>query len=158
MPPAGSTFLDFGKALTAKPTPPAGPHTRSLSLPEKIELGRIESEPPSVDLYINFKSDSAELEPEGLLALKSLGQALQSQELKDARIQIVGHTNAKGSDAYNQELSERRAHAVRSLLVGTYGIDPAHLEALGRGNSELKDKSRPEDDINSRIEIRNVTK
>ena len=87
----------------------------------------------------------------------SLGQALQSQELKDARIQTVGHTDAKGGDAYNQKLSERRASAVRSLLVGIYDLDPAHLEAVGRGRSDLKDKSQPEDGINRRVEIRNVS-
>ena len=46
---------------------------------------------------------------------------------------------------------------VRSLLAAIYEIDPARLQALGRGKSELKDKSRPEDGINRRVEIRNVT-
>src|SRR5450755_2370540 len=70
----------------------------------QIEPGT-ESKPPSIDLYVNFKFDSAELEPDALLVLRSLGQALKSQELKDARIQIVGHTDAKGSETYNQILS-----------------------------------------------------
>ena len=47
--------------------------------------------------------------------------------------------------------------AVRSLLAAIYEIDPARLQALGRGKSELKDKTRPEDGINRRVEIRNVT-
>jgi outer membrane protein OmpA-like peptidoglycan-associated protein len=116
-----------------------------------------ENKPPSIDLYINFKFDSSELEPDALLSLKALGQALRSPELKDARIQIVGHTDAKGTDTYNNKLSERRASAVRSLLATIYEIDPARLQALGRGKSELKDKTRPEDGINRRVEIRNVT-
>jgi outer membrane protein OmpA-like peptidoglycan-associated protein len=101
-----------------------------------------ENKPLSIDLYINFKFDSSELEPDALLSLKSLGQALRSPELKDARIQIVGHTDAKGTDAYNNKLSERRASAVRSLLAAIYEIDPARLQALGRGKSELK--TRPD--------------
>lgn len=145
------TADDIVKALT----PPGGPHTRSFR-GVAIEPGT-ESKPPSIDLYINFKYDSAELEPEALLALKSLGQALQSQELKDAHIQIVGHTDAKGSDSYNQNLSERRANAVRSLLIGIYDIDSGHLEAVGRGKSELKDRNHPEDGINRRVEIRNIS-
>jgi outer membrane protein OmpA-like peptidoglycan-associated protein len=120
-----------------------------------VEPG-VENRPPSIDLYINFKFDSAELEPDALLTLKALGQALRSPELKDARIQVIGHTDAKGSDAYNQKLSEQRASAVRKLLVAIYDIDPTHLEAFGRGKSELKDKSRPADGINRRVEIRNV--
>ena len=112
---------------------------------------------PTIDLYINFKFDFSELETDALLSLKALGQALRSPELKDARIQIVGHTDAKGTDAYNDKLSERRASAVRALLAAIYEIDPARLQALGRGKSELKDKTRPEDGINPRVEIRNVT-
>jgi flagellar motor protein MotB len=45
---------------------------------------------------------------------------------------------------------------VQKLLVAIYDIDPAHVEAYGRGESELKDRSRPEDGINRRVEIRNV--
>src|SRR5262245_34652648 len=45
-----------------------------------IEPGA-EGKPPSIDLYINFKFDSAELEPDALRTLKALGQALQSSEL-----------------------------------------------------------------------------
>ena len=122
----------------------------------QIEPGA-ESKPPSIDLYINFKFDSAELEPDALLALRSLGQALKSQELKDARIQIVGHTDAKGSEAYNQKLSERRASAVRSLLVSIYDIIRLTSKHSGVGKSELKDKSHPEDGINRRVEIRNIS-
>ena len=143
------------RALTPKPDSGGERRTREFR-GVTVEPGT-ESKPPSIDLYINFKYDSAALEPEALLALKSLGQALQSQELKEARIQIIGHTDAKGSDAYNQKLSERRADAVRSLMVGIYDINPAHLEAWGRGEAELKDKNRPEDGINRRVEVRNVT-
>ena len=143
------------KALTPKPDAGGGRRMRDFR-GVAIEPGT-ESKPPSIDLYINFQYDSAALEPEALLALRSLGKALQSQELKEAQVQIIGHTDAKGSDAYNQKLSERRADAVRSLLVGIYDIKPVRLEALGRGEAELKDKSQPEDGINRRVEIRNVT-
>jgi flagellar motor protein MotB len=46
---------------------------------------------------------------------------------------------------------------VQKLLVAIYDIDPKHVEALGRGESELKNNSRPEDGINRRVEIRNVS-
>jgi len=147
------TSEDIVKALKPKPEVP-GIRTRSRR-GVTVEPGA-ESKPPSIDLYINFKFDSAELEPDALLTLKALGQALRSAELKDARIQIIGHTDAKGSDTYNQKLSEQRASAVQKLLVAIYDIDPAHLQAFGRGRSELKDKSRPEDGINRRVEVRNV--
>ena len=147
--------VKFVKALTPKPDTPQQRRTRDFR-GVKVEPGTVDK-PPSIDLYINFRYDSAELEPEALLALKALGQALRSQELNQARIQIIGHTDARGGDAYNQKLSERRASAVRSLMVGIYDIESVRLEVLGRGRSELKDKSRPEDGINRRVEIRNVT-
>jgi outer membrane protein OmpA-like peptidoglycan-associated protein len=148
------TSEDIIEALKPKPEVPGRRRTRSMR-GVTVEPGA-ESKPPSIDLYINFKFDSAELEPDALLTLKSLGQALQSPELKDARIQIIGHTDGKGSDSYNEKLSEQRANAVQKLLVAIYDIDPAHVEAFGRGESELKDRSQPEDGINRRVEIRNV--
>ena len=153
----GPIIVDRASAQEAKTTDEIVKALKSRSFRGVALEPGTDNKPPSIDLYINFKYDSAELEPEALLALKSLGQALQSQELKDARIQIVGHTDAKGGDAYNQKLSERRASAVRSLLVGIYDLDPAHLEAVGRGRSDLKDESQPEDGINRRVEIRNVS-
>lgn len=149
------TADDIVKALKAKPDGAGKRKTRSLR-GVGVEPGA-ESKPPSIDLYINFKFDSAELEPDALLALKALGQALQSPELKDAMIQIIGHTDAKGTDAYNQTLSEKRAGAVRQLLVALYDIDPTHVDSFGKGETALKDETNPEDAVNRRVEIRNVT-
>jgi OOP family OmpA-OmpF porin len=47
---------------------------------------------------------------------------------------VVGHTDSVGSDAYNQDLSERRAAAVRDYLVAK-GIDGSKIQASGRGES-----------------------
>lgn len=148
------TSEDIIEALKPKPEVPGERRTRALR-GVAVQPGT-ESKPPSIDLYINFKYNSAELEPDALLTLKALGKALQSPELKDARIQIIGHTDATGSDAYNQRLSEQRAGAVQKLLVAIYDIDPTHVEAFGRGEAELKDSARPENGINRRVEIRNV--
>lgn len=52
------------------------------------------------------------------------------------RLLVVGHTDGDGSAAANQALSEARAQAVVSYLVDTGGVDPARLEAEGRGESE----------------------
>jgi outer membrane protein OmpA-like peptidoglycan-associated protein len=112
---------------------------------------------PSIDLYVSFKYDSAELEPDAMIALRALGSALRMPELKDAKIQIVGHTDAKGSDDYNMKLSQRRAEAVRQFLVFSQDVDAARLEAVGRGKRELKDATRPEDGINRRVEVRNLS-
>ena len=56
---------------------------------------------------------------------------------------LVGHTDAKGGDAYNQILSERRAAAVKEHLVRTFGIAPDRLVSYGRGKSLLKNTADP---------------
>jgi outer membrane protein OmpA-like peptidoglycan-associated protein len=48
---------------------------------------------------------------------------------------VEGHTDAIGSDAYNQGLSERRANAVRDVLVEQHGIDVNRVSAVGYGES-----------------------
>ncbi|MDF2180314.1 OmpA family protein [Aliiglaciecola sp. CAU 1673] len=54
---------------------------------------------------------------------------------------IEGHTSLVGSDAYNQQLSEKRANAVRSLLISRYGIAAERLKAVGFGESRPLDKA-----------------
>ena len=48
---------------------------------------------------------------------------------------VEGHTDARGTDAYNQKLSERRANAVREVLVNQYGVDASRVNAVGYGES-----------------------
>jgi outer membrane protein OmpA-like peptidoglycan-associated protein len=50
-------------------------------------------------------------------------------------VQIIGHADALGSDAYNQELSERRAQAVGARLLD-YGVPFSRIDATGRGEWE----------------------
>ena len=50
-------------------------------------------------------------------------------------IKVIGHTDSKGSDAYNQALSERRASSVASYLL-SQGLSPNKLTSEGRGESE----------------------
>lgn len=48
---------------------------------------------------------------------------------------VEGHTDSDGSDVYNQKLSQRRADAVKAMLVTRYGIDAARLTSVGYGES-----------------------
>jgi outer membrane protein OmpA-like peptidoglycan-associated protein len=57
------------------------------------------------------------------------------KEFKSLKVIIRGHTDAKGSDAYNVDLSQRRAQAVRTYMVSK-GIDESRLEAAGVGKGE----------------------
>jgi photosystem I P700 chlorophyll a apoprotein A2 len=51
-------------------------------------------------------------------------------------VSIIGHTDAKGNDAYNLELSQKRADAVKSWFVDEAGIDASRIKAYGKGENE----------------------
>jgi len=111
---------------------------------------------PTIDLYINFEFDSAKLDNDGILVLKRLGAALKDPKLAVFVFEIAGHTDAVGTDEYNQGLSEKRAKAVVDHLVAFYEISPAKLKAAGYGKSRLRDPSKPNDGVNRRVQITNI--
>lgn len=113
---------------------------------------------PSVDLDIRFAYDAAKLEKVSTRQLDALGEALAADALRDARFEIIGHTDAKGATGYNQTLSERRAEAVRTYLLDRFKVDAALITALGRGEHDLKDTLFPEAAINRRVEVRVISK
>ncbi len=84
-------------------------------------------------LKLNFEFDSAVLTTEDRAELDRLADAME--DLGHARADVVGHTDSRGADSYNQALSERRAKAVISYL-GSKGVNTANLHAVGRGESQ----------------------
>lgn len=83
---------------------------------------------------IFFDSGSDRIRPESTPTLKEIGQMLT--EHADLRLLIEGHTDSQGDDASNQDLSERRASAVRGYLVNEYKIADNRLDAKGFGESK----------------------
>lgn len=77
-----------------------------------------------------FDTAAATLKPGATLAIDRLAKFLESNP--DTRLIIEGHTDNRGSDAYNEDLSQRRARAVAAELTAR-GIDPARFQAIGRG-------------------------
>lgn len=82
---------------------------------------------------INFDFDSAELRPESFQTLNALLEALSNNPKWSFK--IVGHTDARGTDEYNQDLSTRRAASVKAWLVDQ-GVEASRLSTEGRGESE----------------------
>ena len=70
------------------------------------------------------------------------------------RVQIAGHTDNIGSDAYNQRLSEGRANSLVQEMIKR-GIDPERMEAVGKGESEPVDTNKTAEgrQNNRRIEV-----
>lgn len=111
---------------------------------------------PSIDLYVLFDFDSARLQTEGLLVLDRLGAAFRDPRLAQLRFEVAGHTDAVGTNDYNQRLSELRAKAAVGYLTRQYKIAPDRLVSVGYGSSRLRDPSKPADGINRRVQITNL--
>ena len=107
----------------------------------------------TIDLAVFFEFDRSDITPQAQFLLNNLGQALISPQLAGKKFFIAGHTDAKGSDYYNQALSERRALAVRNYLTYHFGIEPWRLVAVGFGEQRLANPSAPNDGINRRVEV-----
>ncbi len=111
-------------AVSDKPLPPG--EKPALPVPEGIKKKTI-----SADALFDF--DKAVLRPEGKQKLDEL--AAEAKNLDLEVIIAVGHTDRIGSVPYNQKLSERRAAAVKTYLVGK-GIDANRVYTEGKGKSQ----------------------
>ena len=112
--------------------------TRSLTTDEREKIASIASAKPKIDLEINFEFNSATIAAKALPQVTALGEALTSPDLEGRTFIVAGHTDAKGSDTYNQGLSERRADAVKRFLSEKYGIETNRLVTVGYGATHLK--------------------
>jgi outer membrane protein OmpA-like peptidoglycan-associated protein len=130
--------------------------TRSLSLDDREQMAAIAAKRPKVDLEINFDYNSAAVTPKAEPQLNSLGKALTSKELAGSVIMLGGHTDAKGSDDYNQGLSERRAETVKRFLIDNYKIPAANLVTAGYGKKGPKNPNDLFAAENRRVEIVNM--
>jgi outer membrane protein OmpA-like peptidoglycan-associated protein len=110
-----------------------------------------------IDLDIRFRTNSAELSPIAYHQLRVLGRALLSEQLRNVYIGIYGHTDAVGTDAYNMNLSMRRAATVARYLINNFDIPPSRLEAMGFGERRLKIPTKGRSRINRRVEIRSLS-
>jgi len=130
--------------------------TRSLSSGDRQRVAAIAKEKPSIDLEINFDYNSAAISPKATSAVQALGKALSDPELKDSVFLVAGHTDAKGGDAYNQGLSERRAEAIKTYLVQKFGLQAENLMTVGYGKEQLKVKDDPFAGENRRVQVVNM--
>jgi len=91
-----------------------------------------------------FDFDRAELRPEADPVLRSLLEQVRAK-LPRARFRVEGHTDAKGEEAYNQKLSERRAASVRDWLVRIGKVDGRAIATTGFGETRpVAPNTRPD--------------
>jgi outer membrane protein OmpA-like peptidoglycan-associated protein len=131
-------------------------NARSLSTGEREQIATIVKDKPNIDLEITFDYNSADISAKAQPAVQALGKALSNEDLKGSTFIVAGHTDAIGSDAYNQDLSERRADSIKRYLVDKFGIAGADLVTVGYGKTKPKDPSHPMDPANRRVQVVNM--
>ncbi len=101
---------------------------------------------------VTFATDSSDLNPAFFDVLNSVGKVLD--EFDQTVVEVAGHTDSTGSDAYNQALSERRSASVSTYLTSR-GIMQQRIIQVGMGESRpVADNSSPEGrQANRRVEI-----
>jgi OOP family OmpA-OmpF porin len=106
----------------------------------------------ALSLPLQFGFDSAEIQPQARRQLDALAEGIRL--LPDTKTVLVqGHTDAAGSEQYNEQLSQRRAMAVRNYLVAA-GIDAARLRAVGKGEHAPLPGTDPFAPENRRVQFR----
>lgn len=87
-----------------------------------------------INLNVQFEYNSDKVRSEYLSEIAEFSDFLKSYP--SATVVIEGHTDSTGSDAYNQNLSQRRVNEVVRLLINDYGVNPDSLSALGFGETQ----------------------
>jgi OOP family OmpA-OmpF porin len=102
---------------------------------------------------VNFAFDKADLLPVAYPILEEDVRMLKANP--KLRVSIEGHTDIRGSDAYNQNLSERRAKSVYAYLV-SQGIAADRMKTIGYGRSRPLVPNTSEENMykNRRVEIK----
>lgn len=106
-----------------------------------------------LSMEIMFDYDSAKLTDYAKMQLKPVGEALALGKLASLSYIVEGHTDAIGSNSYNQALSEQRAASVKSFFVNNFGISATQIQSVGRGKNNLLDPKRPTSEVNRRVRI-----
>lgn len=118
--------------------PEPKPEPKVVAQPEPMPAPKPQPPAPtitrvSLDTELLFDFDRAVLRPAGRAKLDEIALKLHGAKIES--IEATGHADRIASDAYNQELSEERAAAVKDYLV-KLGFDPGTIDAEGRGEGE----------------------
>ncbi|MGB2716152.1 MAG: OmpA family protein [Vicinamibacterales bacterium] len=128
----GKDALDVVKVSYACGATPNSVRTEFSALERAlVDTGRADV----YSIYFSFNSD--EIREESEPTLKQIADLLSRQQ--DWKLSIVGHTDSIASDAYNLELSRKRAAAVKSALVARHQVDTGRLTTGGAGEASPKD-------------------
>jgi outer membrane protein OmpA-like peptidoglycan-associated protein len=106
-----------------------------------------------VSLLVTFVTNSAALTQRAQQLLDVVGRALRSEQLAGLDFTVEGHADPRGNARSNLALSQSRAESVRRYLVANHGIADARLVAVGKGDTELLNRSVPAAPENRRVTL-----
>ena len=150
----GGTFVDFGvniafnyhfrdhasgsssrsaPAPVATPAPQPEPARRVAPAPAPPAAEVAETRTITIRLNVEFETNSANVAAVYGDEIQEVANAMRAQS--DLELVLEGHTDDRGSDVYNQGLSQRRVEAVKQVLVSQYGIDANRVSAVGYGEA-----------------------
>jgi len=119
-----------------------------------VEIERLQDESLKLNVpsEVSFDFDRAEIKPAFRPTLDKVADILVRYDR--SIVHVIGHTDSTGSDAYNQDLSERRARSVATYLAGR-GVADSRLQTEGRGEREPRDTNTTAAgrQLNRRVEL-----
>ena len=127
------------------------PAKRPLIVPELKGL-------PTFNLDIKFDVDTPIILPESYETVGRIADALVNAPLLPYTFLIVGHSDSNGKREANVILSQRRADAIRDVLVNTFKISAKRLQSLGLGEEQFIDQAHPTSPVNLQIQIVTIGK
>ena len=117
-----------------------GTEQETVAVVETVEPAQVTEPEPEpvleavrVELDVKFDFDKATIRQDAYDDIEVLADFMKQYDQTSTTVE--GHTDAIGTDAYNQRLSMQRAQSVRDALVNRYGVEASRLEAIGYGES-----------------------
>ena len=130
--------------VRSKTDPP--PNKRPLIAPDLTKL-------PTINLDIQFDVDTPIVQPASYQTLGRIADALVHSSMQPYGVLIVGHTESNGRRENNVILSQRRADAIRDMLVNTFKIATKRVQSVGLGEEQFIDQARPTSPVNNQIQV-----
>jgi outer membrane protein OmpA-like peptidoglycan-associated protein len=126
-----------------------------LPPPPVVERPAVVKEEVIVIRDVHFEFNSAKLTGSDKMQLEKVATKLKG-EAASTRLSVTGHTDSVGRDAYNQKLSDRRAHSVVDYLIGAGVPRASFVSVRGMGKSQPVADNKTADGraLNRRVEIK----
>jgi outer membrane protein OmpA-like peptidoglycan-associated protein len=143
-----SLYQPLTPARAAAMTPVGG----GVRIPEPVAAA---AAGPSVNIPINFNSGSIVVDPRTQPNVELLAHSLADPSLAGRQFTFVGHSDARGSDQFNVNLSQQRAQAISQLVTNLEPSLKGHIAVEGRGAREPIDSGKDENALraNRRLQV-----